>query len=79
MCSSDLEPCPAWGSTAVVAADGLSADVLSTALYVLGPDRGLAWAERHEVAAAFLLNDGHIRMTRAFLSLHPTLIPRENR
>jgi thiamine biosynthesis lipoprotein len=73
------EPCPAWGSTAVVAADGLSADVLSTALYVLGPDRGLAWAERHEVAAAFLLNDGHIRMTRAFLSLHPTLIPRENR
>jgi thiamine biosynthesis lipoprotein len=73
------EPCPAWGSTAVVAADGLSADVLSTALYVLGPDRGLAWAEQHEVAAAFLLSDGSIRMTRVFQSLHPTLIPRENR
>ncbi len=73
------EPCPAWGGTAVVASDGLSADVLSTALYVLGPIRGFAWAERHEVAAAFLLNDGEIRMTRAFLSLHPTLIPRENR
>jgi thiamine biosynthesis lipoprotein len=72
-------PCPAWGGTAVVAADGLSADVLSTALYVLGPDQGLAWAERHEVAAAFLLNDGQIRMSRAFLSLYPTLIPLENR
>ena len=72
-------PCQAWGSTAVVATDGLSADVLSTALYVLGPDQGLGWAERHEVAAAFLLNDGQIRMTRAFQSLHPTLIPRENR
>jgi thiamine biosynthesis lipoprotein len=72
-------PCPAWGSTAVVTADGLSADVLSTALYVMGPDRGLVWAERHGVAAAFLLNDGGFRMTRAFQSLHPTLVPRENR
>ncbi len=71
------EPCPAWGSTAVVAADALSADVLSTALYVLGPDAGPAWAERHGVAAAFFLNDGKVRMTRAFRSLHPTLIPRE--
>ncbi|MDP1832044.1 MAG: FAD:protein FMN transferase [Geothrix sp.] len=73
------EPCPAWGSTAVVAADALSADVLSTALYVLGPDAGAAWAERHGVAAAFLFNDGSVRMTRAFRSLHPTLIPRESR
>ena len=73
------EPCPAWGSTAVVMADALSADVLSTALYVLGPDRGLAWAEGHGVAAAFLLNDGSVRTTGAFLSLHPTLIPRKKR
>jgi len=73
------EPCPAWGSTAVVAADGLTADVLSTALYVLGPDAGLAWADREGAAAAFLLNDGSLRMSRAFRSLHPTLIPRESR
>ena len=72
-------PCPAWGSTAVVAADGLSADVLSTALYVLGPDRGLAWSEEQGVAAAFLLNDGSVLMSRAFHSLHPNLIPREAR
>ena len=73
------EPCPAWGSTAVVAADALTADVLSTALYVMGPDAGPAWAERQGVAAAFLLHDGTIRMTPAFRALHPTLIPRETR
>jgi thiamine biosynthesis lipoprotein len=73
------EPCVAWGSTAVVAGDALTADVLSTALYVMGPKAGLDWAERHQVAAAFLLNDGRIRMTRAFQSLHPALVPRESR
>ncbi len=73
------EPCPAWGSTAVVAADALTADVLSTALDVMGPDAGLAWAERQGVAAAFLLHDGSVRMTPAFRSLHPTLIPQETR
>lgn len=71
--------CPSWGSTAVVAPEALTADVLSTALYVLGPDVGFAWAERRGVAAAFLLNDGGLRMTRAFRSLHPTQIPRESR
>ena len=68
------EPCPAWGATAVVAPDALTADVLSTALYVLGPDAGLAWAERHGVAAAFLLNGGDIRLSPAFHSLHPVRI-----
>ncbi len=73
------QPCAAWGSTAVVASEALSADVLSTALYVLGPEAGLAWAERQGVAAAFLLNDGELRMTQAFRSLQPTLLPRESR
>ena len=44
---------PAWGSVSVIAADGLTADILSTALYVLGPDQGLRWAEAHQVAALF--------------------------
>ena len=73
------DPCPAWGSTAVVRPDGLSADVLSTALYVLGPEAGLAWAEQNQVAAAFFLNDGSVRQSRAFQDLHPTLMPREPR
>jgi thiamine biosynthesis lipoprotein len=72
------EPCPAWGSTAVVAADALTADVLSTALFVMGPDVGLAWAERHGLAAAFLLNDGAIRLTHAFHNMHPS-VPKEQR
>jgi FAD:protein FMN transferase len=71
--------CQEWGATAVVAPKALTADVLSTALYVLGPDLGLAWAEDHDVAAAFLLNDGRIRMSRAFQVLKPTLSQLESR
>lgn len=73
------QPCPAWGSVAVVAAEGLEADLLSTALYVMGPEAGPVWAERHGVAAVFLLNDGSLRMTRAFHTLHPTLLSQESR
>lgn len=65
------EPCPAWGAVAVVAPRGLTADILSTALYVLGPERGLAWADRHGTAAAFLLNNGTIRQSAAFRNLNP--------
>ena len=38
------QPVPPWGSVTVVAADPLLADILSTALLVLGPDAALAWA-----------------------------------
>jgi thiamine biosynthesis lipoprotein ApbE len=37
----------------VVAAYGLTADILSTALYVMGPERGLVWADAHDVEAVF--------------------------
>lgn len=37
-------PVPDFGSLTVWAADPLLADCLSTGLYVLGPDRALAWA-----------------------------------
>lgn len=73
------EPCQGWGASAVVAPDALTADVLSTALYVLGPEAGLAWAEGHDVAAAFLLNDGRVHMTRAFHALKPTDAQPESR
>ena len=63
-------PCEAWGEVAAVAPSGFEADVLSK-LFVLGPDRGLAWADAHGVAAAFLPNTGAPRLSRAFRALQP--------
>lgn len=51
-------PVDAWGSVTVVADDALEADILSTALYVMGLERGRAWAERNGTAALFLEWDG---------------------
>lgn len=67
-------PCPPWGSVGVIAATGLEADCLSTALFVMGPEKGLRWASGHKVAACFLKADGEIRMSPAFRSLNPHLL-----
>lgn len=42
-------------SVTVIHPECMAADALSTALSVLGPDEGLAFAERHQLAARFLL------------------------
>lgn len=62
-------PCPAWGSVSVVASTAFEADVLSTALYVMGPVKGLAWAQARGIAACFLYTHGRRRMTDAFAAL----------
>lgn len=56
-------PVPGWGSLTVLAHDPLRADVLSTALFVLGPDSALAWAERHPELGVLVLDrrDGALR------------------
>lgn len=48
-------PAPSWGTVTVVHPDPFVADVLSTALHVMGPEDGMAWlADRPSVAALFL-------------------------
>ncbi len=52
-------PARDFGSVAVWAPNGLAADALSTALYVLGPEEGARLLERlPEVAAVFLVREG---------------------
>ena len=67
------EPCPDWGTVSVVCPSALDADVLSTALFVMGPVQGFAWAQSRRLPAVFQPHDGPVLMTGAFQNLHPTL------
>jgi FAD:protein FMN transferase len=68
-------PAPFAGSVTVWHERGLVADMLSTALYVMGPEDGLAWAEARGLSALFLIPEGskvHVRTTTAFERDMPT-------
>lgn len=60
-------------SVSVVADDCMHADPLGTAMTVLGPEEGLAYATRHRIAVLFILHgdDGRLeeRMSPAFAAL----------
>lgn len=58
------EALPPRGSVSVIDASALRADVLSTALYVMGRDAGLAWARAHGVHAIFISESGEIKETK---------------
>jgi FAD:protein FMN transferase len=51
-------PVPAWGSVTVVHPDPMIADILSTALFVMGPAEGLRWLQGRPIAALFLVSSG---------------------
>lgn len=51
------QPVEAWGSVTVVAKDPLAADALSTALFVMGPEAALAWAEQHPDVGVLVLEN----------------------
>lgn len=60
---------PALGSVSVLHRDCMQADALATLLTVLGPDEGLDFAERHALAALFIVRTGegpHVQMSRAW-------------
>ena len=68
-------PVPARGDVSVISADAAAADALSTALLVMGPERGMRWLESHrELQAVFLdvEGDGKLRVlaTPEFPSIH---------
>jgi len=59
------EALPPRGSVSVIAKTATEADILSTALFVMGRDDGLRWADAHGVAALFI--DGrHMAASKAF-------------
>ena len=58
------EALPPRGSVSVIANTATEADILSTALYVMGRDEGLRWANEHAVAALFI--DGTIVASDTF-------------
>ena len=77
------QPVPPWGSVTVIAKDPTVADVVSTALLVLGPEEGLSWARRHEdLGVLFLIDrDGRLELRgnaalEQFLISNATLIRR---
>jgi len=65
------EALPPRGSVSVVACSALLADIQSTALYVMGVDEGLRWADANGVAALFITRDGLAHPSRAFPKFTP--------
>jgi len=55
---------PSWGSVSVIDSSAFRADALSTALYVMGPERGVAWARAHNIVAIFVTDSGEITWSR---------------
>jgi thiamine biosynthesis lipoprotein len=59
------EALPPRGSVSVIAREALTADILSTALYVMGEDDGLRWADANGVAAIFITPHRNVRLSAA--------------
>ena len=49
----------------VIAKSGVFTDAMSTALFVMGEEKGVSFANKEDIAAVFVLNDGSIIITDA--------------
>ena len=59
-------PVPSFGSVTVWAVSAFEADVLSTALFVMGPRKGLNWANQKHIPACFLvIRDDRIQVLKS--------------
>ena len=69
------------GSVTVWSESARDADILSTVLFVLGPEEGVPWAEARSVAACYLIPQAtgkiECRMTTGFTNLRPKLVEQE--
>lgn len=77
-------PVPPWGSVTVVAADPFVADILSTALFVMGADEALDWScDRKDIGVLILELDSTgglaIRTNRALARMTRLNLPKEGR
>lgn len=69
------EPVAPWGSVTVVARDAAVADMLSTALLVLGPEAGQRWAkDRKDIGVLFLIEREGKLLRRWNPALEPFLL-----
>lgn len=62
-------PVPSFGSVTVWSDSAADADILSTALYVMGPEKGFEWAVKNKIAACFLTANGAKRTSEFPASL----------
>jgi FAD:protein FMN transferase len=69
------EALPPNGSVSVLDPDPLTADILSTALYVMGPRAGLRWANANRIAALFIGADRRIQLSAPFRAAAPDIRP----
>ncbi len=60
---------PPRGSVSVISNSAFDADVLSTALYVMGPEAGLYWAKSHNVIAIFITDKNEVLTSTPMPSL----------
>lgn len=71
-------PVDDWGAVTVVASDPVAADCLSTALFVMGPERGIEWLQgRPGIEAVFVERTGEKLVMVATAGLEGRVIGRK--